>query len=244
MHDTHFTISVFILLLLISSGVAMAAKWVRVPYTLMLVVVGLLISPMHFLPAVHISPELILLIFLPSLLFEAAWNLKVEELRNNLVPILLLAVPGVCISVGVIGALLHLGLGMSWSTALLFGSMVSATDPVSVLAIFRRLGLPRRLMTVVEGESLFNDGTSVVLFRIMLGIVAGAAAGSPWGIVWGSAREFLLVVVGGVAVGAAVGFLASTVTSYFDDHLLEITLTTIAAYGSFLLAERQDSLTT
>jgi CPA1 family monovalent cation:H+ antiporter len=237
MHDTHFTISVFILLLLISSGVAMAAKWVRVPYTLMLVIVGLLISPMHFLPAVHISPELILLIFLPSLLFEAAWNLKVEELRNNFVPILLLAVPGVCISVGVIGALLHLGLGMSWSTALLFGSMVSATDPVSVLAIFRRLGLPQRLMTVMEGESLFNDGTSVVLFRIMLGIVAGAAAESPWGIVWGSAREFFLVVAGGVAVGAAVGFLASTVTSYFDDHLLEITLTTIAAYGSFLLAE-------
>ena len=109
MNDTHFTITVFIALLVIASGVAMAAKWVRVPYTLMLVIVGLIITPMHFLPVVHVSPELILLIFLPALLFDAAWNLKLDHLRQNLLPILTLAVAGVCLSVGVIGVILHLG---------------------------------------------------------------------------------------------------------------------------------------
>ena len=113
MNDTHFTITVFIALFLVASGVAMATKWVRVPYTLMLVIVGLIISPMHFLPPVHILPELILLIFLPALLFEAAWNLNLSHRRENLIPILILAVPGVVVSVGVISAILHFGTGLT-----------------------------------------------------------------------------------------------------------------------------------
>ena len=237
MNDTEFAISIFILLLLIASGVAMLTKWVRVPYTLALVIVGLLISPMHFLPTIHISPELILLIFLPALLFEAAWNLKLDHLRENLVPILTLATIGVALSVGVIGCIIHFGIGLPWSSALLFGAIISATDPVSVLALFKVLGLPQRLTTIVEGESLFNDGTAVVMFRIMLGIVVGATAHSTGEMVWMSLREFGLVIFGGLAVGAVIGFIASTLTSYFDDRLLEITLTTISAYGSFLLAE-------
>jgi CPA1 family monovalent cation:H+ antiporter len=235
--DTHFTVSVFILLLLVASAVGMATKWVRVPYTLALVIVGLVISPMHFLPVVHISPELILLIFLPALLFEAAWNLKLDQLRADLLPILALAGVGVCLSVGIIGSILHFGIGLAWSSALLFGAMISATDPVSVLALFKHFGLPRRLSTIVEGESLFNDGTAVVVFRIILGIVLGTATVAPQAVAWSALREFCVVVFGGLAVGAVVGLLGSTLTSYFDDHLLEITLTTIAAYGSFLLAE-------
>jgi NhaP-type Na+/H+ or K+/H+ antiporter len=148
----------------------MAAKWVRVPYTLMLVIVGLIITPMHFLPPVHISPDLILLIFLPALLFDAAWNLRLDHLRDNLIPILTLAVIGVSLSVFVIGAVLRFTAGMPWQDSLLFGAMISATDPVSVLAIFKKLGLPHRLTTILEGESLFNDGTAVVVFRIVLGI--------------------------------------------------------------------------
>ena len=214
----------------------MATKWVRVPYTLALVIVGLVISPMHFLPVVHISPDLILLIFLPALLFEAAWNLKLDQLRRNLLPILLLAVPGVVLTTAVIGLILHLGLGLAWHPALLFGAMISATDPVSVLALFKKLNLPERLSTIVEGESLLNDGTAVVVFRIILGAGVGASADFG-GLALNSVREFVVVVAGGIAAGAVVGLLASFLTAYFDDHLLEITLTTISAYGSFLLAE-------
>lgn len=237
-HEAHFSITVLIALLLIASGVAMATKWVRLPYTLALVIVGLVISPMHFLPVVHVSPELILLIFLPALLFEAAWNLKIDHLRENLLPILTMATAGVGLSVGIIGTILHFGIGLEWGQALLFGAIISATDPVSVLALFKKLGAPERLTIIVEGESLFNDGTAVVVFRILLGIVAGTTAFDSTGqLIFSSLREFSVVVFGGIAVGAIIGIIASTLTSYFDDHLLEITLTTIVAYGSFLLAE-------
>jgi CPA1 family monovalent cation:H+ antiporter len=236
--DTHFTITVFIILLLIASGVAMITKWVPVPYTLALVIVGIVISQARFLPPVHISPDLILLIFLPALLFEAAWNLKLQRLRENLGPILWLSIVGVGLSVGIVAFILRYGGGLAWPTALLFGAIVSATDPVSVLSLFRKLGAPKRLSVIVEGESLFNDGTAAVVFRILLSLVIGATAiGSKSVLIARSFGQFLLACLGGVAVGAIVGFAASTIAAYFEDHLLEITLTTISAYGSFVLAD-------
>jgi monovalent cation:H+ antiporter, CPA1 family len=236
--QTRFTITVLIILLLIASAVAMITKWVRVPYTLALVIVGLVISPMHLLPPVHMSPDLILLIFLPALLFEAAWNLDLSQLRANLLPIASLAIIGVGLAVGIMGLILHYAISLPWSSALLFGAIVSATDPISVLALFRKLGAPERLTVIVEGESLFNDGVAVVVFRMILAVIIGAAAYTSMGALVGwSIAQFVIVVVGGLALGTAVGFLVSTLARYFNDHLLEITLTTIAAYGSYLIAE-------
>ncbi|MFL6351820.1 MAG: Na+/H+ antiporter [Bryobacteraceae bacterium] len=237
MNETEFAVKIFILLLLVASAVAMATKWIRIPYTLALVIIGLIISPMHFLPVVHISPDLILLIFLPALLFEAAWNLNLEHLRKDLVPILTLAVAGVSVSLAVVGIVLRYGAGLSWSSALLFGAMISATDPVSVLALFKKFGLPPRLLITVEGESLLNDGTAAVLFRIIAGLVTAGTAPGAGELVLTSVRQFGLVVFGGVAVGAVIGMLASMVTSHFDDRRLEITLTTLAAYGAYLLSD-------
>lgn len=238
MNQTQHTITVLILLLLIASGVAMITKWVRLPYTLALVIVGLVIGPLHWLPPIHISPELILLIFLPALLFEAAWNLKLDRLRRNLAAISILAVVGVGISAGVIALIVHWATHLSWLTSLLVGAIISATDPVSVLALFRKLGAPARLSFIIEGESLFNDGTAAVLFRILVGIAIGATSFQSVGALAAtSLLKFMVIVAGGIAVGMAIGFLASILTSYFDDHLLEITLTTIAAYGSYLLAD-------
>ncbi len=237
-NNVYFAVSTLMILLLIASAVAITTKWVRVPYTLALVIVGLAISPLHFLPDIHISPELILLIFLPALLFEAALHLRLDQLRVNAIPILILAIFGVCVSAGVAGLIVHAGIGIPWSAAFLFGAMISATDPVSVLALFKSLGLPKDLATLIEGESLFNDGTAVVVFGIVLGFVAGTGVPSTGELVWGALRQFTSVVAGGVAVGALVGLVGSALTSFFDDHLLEITLTTIAAYGSFLTADR------
>ncbi len=132
-------------------------------------------EPTSLLPAVHISPDLILLIFLPALLFEASWNLNLKSLRANLAPILWLAIVGMLLSVTVIALILHFGGRLSWSTSLVFGAIVSATDPVSVLALFRKLGAPARLSLIVEGESLFNDGTAAVIFRLLVGLVIGDA---------------------------------------------------------------------
>jgi CPA1 family monovalent cation:H+ antiporter len=237
LYDLHFVVTRVLVLLLISSIVAMITKWIKVPYTLALVIVGAAISPLRLLPGVHISPQLVLLLFLPALLFDAAWNLKIESLRANAVPLLLLAIPGVCVSCGVIAAILHWVAGMSTSSSLLFGAMISATDPVSVLALFKTYGIPGNLATLVEGESLFNDGTAVVVFRIVLAFVVSTTALSGGQIAASSLLQFTLVILGGVAVGAAIGLVCMTLTSRFNDHLLEIMLTSIAAYGSFLLAD-------
>ena len=238
MSTAHFTITALIVLLLIASAVAMATKWVPVPYTVALVIVGLAISPFSFRPAVHISPDLIWLIFLPPLLFEASWNLKLDSLRANLIPILSLAFVGVGLSFGIIGLILHYAAGLGWSSSLLFGALISATDPVSVLALFKKLGAPLRLTIIVEAESLFNDGAAAVVFRILLGIVIGAATFNfkvPLAV--SSVAWFLLATIGGVLVGALIGFAASALTGRFDDHLLEVTLTTISAYGTFIVAD-------
>ena len=231
-----------IVLLLIISAVGIATRYFRMPYPIALLitgtVLGLLIrGPLPFLSdlalqEIPFTPHLILVLFLPALLFEATLHIEVTTLRKTLLPIGLLAVPGVALTAGIVGALVHWGVGIEWPTALLFGAIVAATDPIAVLAIFKRLGAPHDLEVLVEGESLFNDGTAVVLSRILLGVVLAGTFDPLQGLL-----NFILVVGGGVLIGVFAGMLVSRLTARIDDHLIEITLTTILTYGTFAAAE-------
>ena len=232
----------FLLLLLIAASlIAMATIRLKIPYTIALVIGGFLIDFFH-VPITGrlgesgstgiLTPDVIFMIFLPGLLFDAGLNIQAGRLAKNLTPILLLAIFGVLIATAVTGYAIHWALGMPLLVALLFGSLISATDPISVLALFKEMGVSKRLSVLVEAESLFNDGTAVVVFQIFLaGVVAGQAD-----IVEG-VGHFLVVALGGGAVGLGLGYIVSQLTARIDDPRIEITLTTILAYGSFLVAE-------
>lgn len=234
MHETIVYVNTLLTLLLIASATAVVIKWIPVPYAVALVIAGLAIGLCKILPPVHMTPELVLLIFLPALLFEASWNLDIRALRRDWLPITALATVGVIVCMFSVAAILHFAGGMNPQSALIFGAMVAATDPVSVIAVFKQLGIDKRLTMIVEGESLFNDGTAVVLFRLVLAAaIAGGSVSIPH-----TTISFFVVVCGGAILGTVIGYLASRITSAFDDHLLEITLTTVTAYGAYLLAEQ------
>jgi len=226
------TETLIIELLLIASLVAIVIRRLKVPYTVALVIVGLLItfqSPVVF----ELTPELILALFLPPLIFEAAFHLNIRDLQDNIPGILLLAVPGVIISTLVVGGIVSLGGSLTLPVALVFGSLIAATDPISVVALFRALGIPKRLTVIIEGESLLNDGTAIVVFNLML----AAALTSRFNLVDGIA-DFLRVSVGGALTGLLLGWLISRLIARVDDYLVETTLTTVLAFGSYLLAEQ------
>lgn len=211
---------------------AIAVRRLRIPYTVALVIAGLVITIQSTIKF-ELTPELILSLFVPPLVFEAAFHLDLRELRRSLPVILLLAVPGVILSTLIIGGLLSYSVRLSLPIALVFGSLIAATDPVAVVALFRALGVPKRLATLIEGESLFNDGTAIVVFNIMLAI----ALTGKYDFV-NSVAEFFKVAIGGISVGLILGWLIAQLISRVDNYLIETTLTTILAFGSYLVAER------
>jgi CPA1 family monovalent cation:H+ antiporter len=220
--------------LVIASAVAIAVKWVRLPYSIALVIAGLIIGTSNLLPEVEMTPSLILLVCLPPLLFEASWNTDIGVLRKNWCSVWLLATVGVFISMLAVATIMHFGAGFTIGTALIFGALISATDPISVVALFRKMGLPENLTMVLEGESLLNDGTAVVLF----GLVSAATMSGTEISIPTFLANFFVVTVGGTLVGLVCGFAASKLISLLDDHLLETMLTTILAYGAYLIGER------
>jgi CPA1 family monovalent cation:H+ antiporter len=235
-------IEFLIWLLIAASLIAVLATRLRIPYTVALVLGGLLLGSLR-LPIVEriyqsnrpdwLNPEVILILFLPPLLFEGSLQINIRELLHDIVPVLLLANVGVLAATAITGCALHWEIGIPLSTALLFGAIISATDPISVLAIFKEFAISKRLSMIVEAESLFNDGTAVVLFEILLsGIVTGNLS------VAKGLGAFVFSVMGGAVIGIGLGYGISKVTKRIDDPQIEITLTTILAYSSYLVAHR------
>lgn len=219
-------------LLLVVSLVAIFVRRMRVPYTVALVIVGLLITFQQPLE-IDLTPELILALFVPPLVFEAAFHLNLTELQRNLADIVLLAVPGVILTTLIVGGIIAWTTPLGLPVALVFGALIAATDPVAVVAIFRTLNVPKRLAALVEGESLLNDGTAIVVFNLVLVV----ALTGKFDLVQGAA-EFVRVSAGGIVIGLVLGWLISRIIERVDDYLIETTLTTVLAFGSYLLAER------
>jgi CPA1 family monovalent cation:H+ antiporter len=219
--------------------IGIAAKRWRIPVTVLLAVAGFTIAWAggdELLPVVEELKgeefeDIVVNIFLPVLVFEAALSLSTRHFLRNLGPILLLATAALAIAAGIVGYALHYFLNIPLAAALLFGVLISATDPVAVVAVFRDLGVSKRLLTIVEGESLLNDGVAIVGFNILLGAALGSRVSIASGLL-----EFVGVFVGGAAAGAAIGLVAALVLPLID-RLSAATLSLGVAYGSFVLGE-------
>ena len=168
----------------------------------------------------------------PPLVFEAAFHLNLAELRRSLPTLMLMAIPGVVITMLVVGGIVAWGAALALPVALVFGALIAATDPVAVIALFRAVGAPKQLVVPVEGESLLNDGTAIVIFNLMLAVALTGHFNLMEGLV-----EFIRVAAGGLGVGLALGWLAAQLIARVDDYAIETALTLVLAFGAYLVAE-------
>jgi len=229
---TGFSIVTILFVLLTASLVAIISRRARLPYSVGLVTAGIVLALLPNGIDLPLTRGLIFSVFLPPLIFEAALQLKWADFRRDLPLTATLAFPGVVIAAAFVAAAMHLLVGWSWIGAAFFGILIAATDPVSVIASFKEMKAEPRLSMVVESESLLNDGAAAVGFSLLVAIVSDGAV-TPGAI----AGALIWTAVGGVAVGLAVAGVMLVISGRTEDHLVEITLTTIAAYGSFLAAE-------
>lgn len=233
-----------LVLLSIACLTAIALKRLQFPYSVALVLLGIgigwlgeHISGFEIFQTLTLSHDLILFVFVPPLIFESALNLDSRLLLRNLTPILTLAAPGLLLSTAIVGGILSWGTELDLPQALLFGSLISATDPVAVIALFKELGAPKRLGILIEGESLFNDATAIVTFNIILAVILSGQRFGLLSLQQGS-LAFLVSFIGGIAVGGLVGFLMQfPIKLSKDNPLVLATFTTIVAYGTFLISE-------
>jgi len=222
-------------LLGLAALVAIVARPLRLPYSVALVVTGVvfgLVASAAGFPPIDVSPEVVLLVLLPGLVFEAAYRLRIAELRRWFGGLALLAIPGVLVSAAVVAVVLNLATGLRLDLAFIVGAMVSATDPAAVVATFKRLRVPPALSTMVDGESLLNDGTGLVLFAIAVQAVV-APIGPAEAVV-----TFIATVAISIAIGLVTGYLATLLMGLLDDHLVELTISVVLAYGSYILADQ------
>jgi len=225
------TEEIIIGMLLVSALVSLVTQRFGIPYTIGLVVVGFALSFLPQIAPFNITPDLILALLVPPLVYEAAFVLNFNDLRHELRVVLTLAIPGVILTTFLVGGLVSFGANIALPYALVFGALIAATDPVAVVALFRSMGAPKRLQVLLEGESLLNDGTAIVLFNLMLGIALTGEFNLGRSVV-----EFFVISGGGILVGVIGGVLVSQLIGRVNNALVETTLTTVLAYGSYLIA--------
>lgn len=222
---------ILIILLLIATIVALVTQSLRIPYVTGLVLAGLPITEL-WSRRIGLDPVLVLNLFLPILIFEAAINTDIRRLRSTFKPIALLAGPGSIFSSAIIATLLKFGLGLDWISACLVGVILANTDTVSMIAVFKEIRVPSRLTTIVEGETLFNDAAALVSFNLLLVVYATGSLTAVQGI-----REVLLVAIGGAMVGAVLGYLCLPIFVRLQDPLSSLLLTVALALGTFQIGQ-------
>jgi CPA1 family monovalent cation:H+ antiporter len=232
--DTLSILEIFVVLVAAATVVAIVARRTILPYSVGLVFLGLAVSALRPPLDLEIAPDVLLAVLIPGLIFEAAYRIDLRDLMPNLPAITVLATVGVLVTAATVALMLNVATGLSFSLAFLVGTMLAATDPAAVIAVFSRLRAPRRLTTLVEAESLFNDGTGIVIFAIAVESFGRDVA--PVELVVG----VVVTVAVSTVIGVALGFVATRVLARLDDHLIELTISLVAAYGSYLLAERFD----
>src|SRR3984893_11227426 len=219
-------------LLFVSALVAMLTRRLRMPYTVGLVLAGMGLYFFHFYIKWHLAKDLIFSVFLPPLVFGAALFISWREFKRDLPVVALLATVGVLLAATLTATGMHYALDWDWASAVVFGVLIAATDPVSVIATFKEARVHGRLRLLIEAESLLNDGTAAVAFVAVLGVLAGdhqdfiSISGA-----------LLMTIVGGALIGAVVASGFMLLAGRTPDYLVEITFTTLAAYGSFFVAE-------
>jgi monovalent cation/hydrogen antiporter len=219
-------------LFIAAAGLNVIARWLNVPYPIPLVIGGLLLGLTPGMPEVELDPDLVLVIFLPPLLYSAAFFADLRSLRDDLRVITLNAVGLVLATLGIVAVVGHEVMGLPWALSFALGAIVAPTDPVAATSIMQRLGAPRRLVNIVEGESLVNDATALVAYRVAL----GAALGGTFSIA-DAGLEFVGAAAGGIAIGLAVGYVVGEIRRKLSDPVTETTISLFTAYGAFIPAE-------
>jgi len=222
-----------LVLVLAAALLVRVADYGKIPAPIVLVVGGLAIAFIPGLPSVELEPDTIFLVFLPPLVYAAGWRTSPLELRTVMRPLALLSVGLVFLTAAVVALVSHATVpGMSWAEAAVLGAVIAPTDTVAATSIFRRLGAPERVRLLVEGESMINDGTALVIYRIAVGVAVGGAFSFG-----GAALEFVGVAAGGILVGIAIGLLSDRVLARLSDSDLTIMLSVLTAYGAYIGAE-------